>query len=142
MPPEVSSPQMVAEALRLDVGHARSNRRIVCDIAPTFPRELPLCAAKPTKSPIRSISNADWEALVKVWKLTPMDGLLLYDLATRGTFNPEGGIAMPKESHISSISNADWNKLVRQWKVTMGTYLILPLVDTLILKLVLPFQKI
>ena len=120
MPPGVSSPKTAAEALRSYVGHATSNRRIVCDIAHTFPMEFPLCAAKPSKSPIRSISNADWEALVKAWKLTPKDGLLLYDLAARGTFNPEGGTTMPKESPVSSISNADWNELVRQWKVSHG----------------------
>ena len=57
---------------------------------------------------------------MKAWKLTPKDSLLLYDLAARGTFNPEGGTTMPKESHVSSISNADWNELVLQWKVSHG----------------------
>jgi hypothetical protein len=76
MSPGVSSPKTPKEALRLGVGHATSNRRIVCDIAHTFSMEFPLCAAKPSKSPTRSISNVDWEALVKAWKLTAKDGLL------------------------------------------------------------------
>jgi hypothetical protein len=46
--------------------------------------------------------------------------LLLYDLAARGTFNPEGGTTMPKESPVSSVSNADWNEHVRQWNVSHG----------------------
>jgi hypothetical protein len=77
-------------------------------------------AAKPAKSPIRSISNVDWEALVKAWKLTPKNGLLLYDLTARRTFNPEGGTTMPKETPVSLISNTDWSELVRQWKVSHG----------------------
>ena len=55
-------------------------------------------------------------ALVHQWSLSQEDGQLLYGLAARGTFNPEGGAPMPKESPVSSISNADWNALVQHWK--------------------------
>jgi hypothetical protein len=122
MPPGVSSPKTAAEALRSGVGHATSNRRIVCDIAHTFPMEFPLCAAKPSKSPIRSISNADWEALVKAWKLTPKDGLLLYDLAARGTFNPEGGIPCQKKVLSVQLAMQIGTNLCGSGRYPMGSY--------------------
>jgi hypothetical protein len=74
----------------------------------------------PKESPIRSMSNADWNKLLEHWSLSPEDGQLLYGLAAAGNFNPESGTAMPKVSPISLISNVDWNRLMQQWKVSHG----------------------